>query len=156
MKNLHIEETRSIWDPSVLKVADAIAVPVNCKGVHGAGMAKEWADRYPGAAAQYRLSCSLSLLKPGSYLYLLDGGHAHLAVATKDNWQAPSKLEWIESALRAMELGLPQHQWKVLAMPALGCGLGKLVWEDVLPLVTKFASNCADRKIILFHKQHAS
>lgn len=55
-----IESNASIFDLEV----DAIINPVNCKGVSGAGLAKEFARRYPTEQRQYEELCGRNVYSP--------------------------------------------------------------------------------------------
>lgn len=105
--------------------ADYLINPVNCLGVSGAGLAKEFAKRYPAAQELYEASCRFGIVRPGYPLFA--GGIIYFP--TKDDWRKPSRIDWIQEGLLAVadEL-LPGES---VAIPALGCGLGGLNWEDV-------------------------
>ncbi|NET72024.1 MAG: DUF4433 domain-containing protein, partial [Sphaerospermopsis sp. SIO1G2] len=50
-------------------------------------------------------------------------------------------IEGIEQGLNWLQENYKQEGIKSLAIPALGCGLGKLEWSDVGPLMCKYLSN---------------
>ena len=123
---------------------------VNCVGVMGAGIAKQFKQKYPKMFEEYRQIC-----KPGKYRCLEHGGDLWLytyidlfkekkilCFATKEHWQYPSKLEWIERGLK--EFVENYKYWKItsIAWPKLGCNNGKLDWEtQVKPLMIKYLDN---------------
>ena len=51
---------------------------------------------------------------------------------TKDDWRKPSRLEYIESGLRALHTALRDRHITSVGMPMLGAGLGGLDPETVL------------------------
>lgn len=102
-----------------------IANPVNCQGVSGAGLANEFARRYPKAQAEYEGYCRDGFLAPGWPLRI---GRIWY-FPTKDDWRLHSRLEWIQSGLRVIADTLGEHD--SIAIPALGCGLGGLPWDAV-------------------------
>ncbi len=127
--------------------ADVLTIPVNCVGVPGKGLAKEFARRYPEAADIYKDMCKPTEgWRPGT-VQIVGPEDDRAAVnyiilfPTKDHWKHPSRLEWIERGLENMvdlfdpagELG--RFEVNVLAVPALGCGLGGLAWKNVEPLI---------------------
>lgn len=125
--------------------ADLIVVPVNTvPGVMGAGLAKAFATKYPGLSAEHRRACNVSELAVGlPHAVGLDAGRLLILFPTKADWRKPSRLEWIESGLDNIaailaELG-GQEKYRSMAVPALGCGLGGLAWEDVFPLIVNLA-----------------
>jgi O-acetyl-ADP-ribose deacetylase (regulator of RNase III) len=121
--------------------AQTLVNPVNCVGVMGKGLAKEFRDREPEMFAGYKSLCEKKLLVPGQ-LWLWHGATSLiLNFSTKQHWRNPSKLEWIEAGLeefarRYQELGITE-----ISFPRLGCGHGRLQWDDVRPLMEKHLGN---------------
>lgn len=98
-------------------------IPVNCIGVMGAGLAKQFRNHPHGRALFrfYREWCDLGA-HPGQALNLMTHNHYYRLVTTKDHWRDPSKPEWITAILD----GLLKTAPATYAMPAIGCGLGGL------------------------------
>ncbi len=123
-----------VWGDIFKAQRDALVVPVNIIGTMGAGLAREVALRYPDAYRAYRAVCDSGELRIGT-LALLDWMHPKLLLfPTKGHWREKSTLETIECGL--VELCRYEDRLASLAIPALGCGLGGLRWQDVLPLMT--------------------
>jgi hypothetical protein len=130
---------------------DVLVVPVNTKGVMGKGLALTFLQRHPRTARSYIDFAREKKLGPGG-LYAVESDEVvYLFAATKDDWRSPSRLEWIESNLyfiRDYMDNFPlifDHPPLVVAIPALGAGLGGLsFFKDVLPLMVKSLSSCAD------------
>ncbi len=127
--------------------ADALVNTVNCKGAMGAGLAKQFAQRYPGMLPSYQAACRQGKLRPGQ-LHLWRNPAARdnnyksndeprwvINFPTKDDWRDDSKLEYIESGLQALVQAVQQHGITSLAVPPLGCGLGGLDLHVVKPLM---------------------
>lgn len=109
-----------------LSTTSMIVIPVNCVGVMGAGLAKEYANRYPDGLEAYRKACKLHSLIPGhAYRY----GRRTIFATTKDHWGNPSKIEWVRGCLWDILAisALADDAW--IDIPALGCGLGGLSWD---------------------------
>lgn len=108
---------------------------VNCQGVMGKGLARQFAARYPGMYDEYRALCARQELRPG-ILHLYTGSQSWiLNFPTKDHWRAPSRLSYIQEGL---EYFLAHYtKWKItsIAFPQLGCGSGRLQWSQVEPLM---------------------
>lgn len=125
--------------------AEAWINTVNCKGVMGGGIALEFKNRFPLMYLDYRTKCNLGFLKPGRvYTYVNDcqaGPFFILNISTKDDWRNPSKLEWVESALSFLPNVVESFNLKSVALPALGCGLGGLNFQDVEALYKKYLMN---------------
>lgn len=123
---------------------------VNCVGVMGAGIAKQFKQRYPAMFEEYKRAC-----KPGEYRILEYGGDLMLYTyidfwkerkilnfATKENWMYPSKIEWIERGLQKFVDDYKYWKIESIAWPKLGCTNGKLNWEiQVKPLMIKYLDN---------------
>lgn len=100
-------------------------VPVNCFGVAGKGLAKDWREAFPAAFLAYHSLCFDGVLKPGAAVVL--PSHNWILCATKDHWRQPSRKEWVEQCLHSIartSADLPIQQR--IALPALGCGCGGL------------------------------
>lgn len=113
----------------------AIVNPANCLGAMGAGLAKSINEAYPERTRLYELTCKTGLLRPGQVV--VDAVHNHpfreyiFHIATKDDWHYPSKIEWVRAGLEEMKFMMMDRDVDSIAIPALGCGKGKLDWADV-------------------------
>lgn len=123
-------ETGSIFDSG----CDVLICPVNCIGVMGAGLAKEFREKFPVASGYYKKVCIHGSLQPGHCLAEYREKTIIFA-ATKDHWRDPSRLEWVDSCLERIAAFFAPAEGQVssksIALPALGCGLGQLAWADV-------------------------
>lgn len=121
--------TGDIWTTE----RDLLVIPVNCVGVPGKGLALQWAERDVPGVARYKAYCKARKLDVGG---ILPCGRV-LALATKNHWRAPSRLEWVEMGLLRVAL-FQERTHKSVALPQVGCGLGGLSWEgQVKPLVSE-------------------
>lgn len=125
--------------------AQCLVNPVNTRGVMGAGLAKAFADRFPAILKQYQQVCRQKGLEPGGVWWAelppSDSGPRWIAhMATKDDWRAPSRLGWVEAGLVQLGAGIRARGLTSIAVPALGCGLGGLNWNDVRPLLERHLS----------------
>ena len=118
--------------------ADAITNPVNCVGVSGAGLALQFARRYPENDRLYRRACAEGRIRPGAGLITETGEQQPRHIInfpTKRHWREPSRIEDIELGLRNMHRQLLRRSITSVALPALGAGLGGLRWQDVRRLI---------------------
>lgn len=125
--------------------ADMLVNPVNCIGVMGKGLAKEFKRRYPNMYPQYKKRCDTDTLSPG-HLHLWISRPSILNFPTKYHWMDHSYIDVINKGLTlfssdAFVDGLKYFKIKKVAFPALGCGEGGLSWEDVLPLMLEKLHN---------------
>lgn len=112
---------------------------VNCGGVMGKGLALAVKQRYPEVYADYHWYCQQGLLKPGALRACkANDGKVIINAATKDAWRNPSKLEWIEAILLRLRQRIREGIITSLALPPLGCGNGRLGWDEVGPLTAQY------------------
>lgn len=113
--------------------------PVNCRGVMGAGLALKFKEKFPNMYTEYVKCCQTKRLRIGRPT-LWKGEKWVLNFPTKDDWRAPSKLEWIEEGLKYFVANYKKAGITSIAFPCLGCNLGGLFWLDVKEIMYKFLS----------------
>ncbi|MBY0561439.1 macro domain-containing protein [Hyphomicrobium sp.] len=137
--------------------AEAYCNPVNCFGVMGAGLAKEFWLRYPDRCIGYKNACQEHTLEPGRVLSHADGRRTPRTifhVATKDHWSRPSKIEWIVAAAEILAERCKQLKIKSIAIPALGCGKGGLAWPVVKKVIEKAFGTIAPEVEVELYPPH--
>jgi O-acetyl-ADP-ribose deacetylase (regulator of RNase III) len=70
-------------------------------------------------------------------------------VATKDDFIADSKYDWIAEAIKSMPKIMRESGIKSVAIPALGCGLGCLDWKVVKQMIVTEATRPVEHKSIV-------
>ena len=118
--------------------ADALVNPVNCVGVMGAGLAKQFAERWPVQLDPYRELCRTGRLRVGGNAVVNVGdGKRVILFPTKQHWKDRSNVADIADGLRNLAAMLLVFRPLIdsVALPAVGCGLGGLKWADVQPLI---------------------
>lgn len=107
--------------------AQGLVNPVNCVGVPGAGLAKQFRDRWPVQVGEYVTFCREGRMKPGLvHDAVLPDGRRILSIATKRHWSSPSRIRDVDLGLAALKEYLDTTGLISVALPALGCGLGGL------------------------------
>lgn len=128
---------------------------INCVGVMGAGVAKDFKAKYPEYFTWYKSECVKGNIRPGNcYCYPYIEHHIPctlsfekiiLSLSTKDHWKNPSKYEWVESCLNQLNerCGLFTSISKTdkIALPLLGCGNGQLDKTKVKTLISNILTN---------------
>jgi len=118
--------------------AEALVNPVNTVGVSGAGLAKQFKRRFPSAVSQYARLCAERAFRIGHALTIMDNGVLVCFVPTKIHWSGKSEVKWVDAGLKSLRQALDAMGVNSVAIPALGCGLGGLDFEqDVKPLIEK-------------------
>lgn len=131
-----------------------LTVSVNIVGVMGKGLASRAKYQFPDVYVQYQDACRSRKLRMGKpYLYkrekFVDEELAYdpatlsdinrnkwfLLFATKRHWRDNSDLHGIREGLRWVKEHYSAEGITSLALPALGCGLGRLKWQDVGPVM---------------------
>ena len=134
--------------------AACLVNPVNCEGVSGKGLAQKFAENYPDNQEYYRNCCTKGYLRPGKICVCFRGTeYSPVYVAnfpTKDSWRNPSSIEYVQTGLDAL-LAFVNTQPMYLdsiAIPALGCGLGGLQSEIVIPMIEKALKSISHKGIL--------
>lgn len=131
-----------------------LTVSVNVVGIMGKGLASRAKYQFPDVYVVYQDSCRSRKLRMGRpFLYKreafvdaemadepgtlpeINANKWFLLFATKRHWRDASDLEGIREGLRWVRENYASEGIKSLAMPALGCGLGRLKWQDVGPIM---------------------
>lgn len=150
-----IEETRG----NLLEAkAEALVNAVNCVGVMGKGVALQFRQKFSEEYFKdYKRACQNGDLIIGKvHVYSLSSDGAHRFIInfpTKNHWREKSRFEDIESGLQSLVEAVEKHHIKSIAMPALGCGLGGLDWNEVKPLIKKAFVQISDVNVQLFTPQ---
>ena len=136
-----------------------LTISVNTVGVMGKGVASRAKWQFPDVYVRYQYLCRNRTLRMGRpHLYKRETSFdlefaddpSTLKNANLETWFLlfPTKTDWrLKADIKGIEEGL---QWlcrnykkdgiESLAIPALGCGLGRLNWIDVGPLLCKYLS----------------
>jgi O-acetyl-ADP-ribose deacetylase (regulator of RNase III) len=111
---------------------EVITNPVNCVGVMGGGLALAFKNKFPKMYLKYKEMCANREIIPGK-VYLVEGDEKHkvLLFPTKDHYKYLSRYKYITGGLRSLVRQYKDWGIRSIAIPALGCGLGGLDWEDV-------------------------
>ena len=120
--------------------ADALVNTINTVGVMGAGIALEFALRYPEMFEDYKDKCDKKMLSIGKVDYYQDN-ILIVNFPTKWHFKYPSQIKWIEDGLKDFVNTYKDYDFKTIAFPKLGCANGGLSWSDVKPLMEKYLSD---------------
>jgi O-acetyl-ADP-ribose deacetylase (regulator of RNase III) len=115
--------------------AQTLVCPSNTAGPMGAGLAQAFAQRYPGLERDHRAACEAGDIRPGR-VWLWAGLFGQvICLPTKRHWRDPATLGDVDRALVDLARRVAEWQIASLAVPALGCGEGRLPWWRVAPLL---------------------
>ena len=151
--NIEYREDGSLFDDN----AEAIVNPVNCVGVMGAGVAKQFKEKYPDNFDFYLEGCLKGVVQLGHVFVFDQGRHKPMPryvvnFPTKKHWKDRSYLFDIQNGLASLKCDLVSRSISSVALPALGCGLGGLKWPEVNELIFRMLNNLT-AKIIVYKPQ---
>lgn len=139
--------------------AEALVNTVNCVGIMGRGIALQFKNAFPENYDIYRRVCDRAELHPGMML-VYDTGHLSnpryvINFPTKRHWKGKSKIEDIDSGLRALIQEVRKHNIRSIAVPPLGCGLGGLDWDEVRPRIERAFADMPDVRVLVYEPKGA-
>ena len=117
--------------------AQAIVNTINTTGAMGAGIALEFALRYPEMYEDYVVKCKEGIIRVGKIDYYNATDKKIINFPTKQYFKYPSRIEWIEQGLIDFVNTYKREGITSVAFPKLGCANGKLNWADVKRVMEK-------------------
>lgn len=144
-----------ILSDAVLKDADAICftsngvVKANGDLVMGAGVAKQFRDKFPGLAKM--IGARRRVL--GQHVHFWAGkanGYNRpdlVSFPTKNDWRDPSDIQLIKQSAEELMHMADVRKWQKVYLPRPGIGLGGLSWDKVKMELEKILD---DRVIITY------
>lgn len=118
--------------------AEALGHGANCRGLMGAGIAKQFRDRWPDMHSEYRKLCEEGLLKPGDVYPYRAADRILINIASQEYPGPDAQLEWLAAGMAKALLYCADRGVKSLAIPRIGCGIGGLQWDDVRAVLETF------------------
>lgn len=121
-------------------------IPINCKGVMGAGIAKRFKELYERDTRYIIDYCRSGSVRPGD---IFQYGNEVIFFATKNHWSKPSKITWIKKGIpKLKEIEVASY----MIIPPLGCGHGRLDWKVVYPVIREHLSDCSF-DVLVYHPE---
>lgn len=137
-----------------------LTVSVNTVGIMGKGLASRAKYQFPDVYVYYQDVCRSRALRMGRpVLYKRESSFDYqladeplslknenaqtwfLLFPTKPHWRNDADHEGIEKGMQWLAENYKKQGIRSLALPALGCGLGKLSWKDVGPMLCTYLAS---------------
>lgn len=134
--------------------AEALVNTVNTQGVMGAGVALQFKKAFPDNFKLYEKTSKAGKIIVGKIFVTETGKITNpkyiINFPTKQHWRYPSKLVWIKDGLEDLKKFIIKKKIRSIALPPLGCGNGKLDWNDVKSLIISALEGINNLQVILF------
>ncbi len=133
---------------------EALVNTVNCMGIMGRGIALQFRKAFPDNFKVYESACDKKQLHPGKMLVCdlnrFENPRYVINFPTKRHWKGKSKIEDIESGLKALIEEVSKRNIRSIAIPPLGCGLGGLNWQKVKAMIEKTFEALPQVQVLLY------
>ena len=139
--------------------AEALVNTVNCVGIMGRGVALQFKNDFPANFKAYQAVCAREEVQPGKMFVFETGtlGNPKFIInfPTKRHWRGKSRMEDIDSGLKALVEEVRNRGIRSIAIPPLGSGLGGLNWTEVRPRIEAALRDINDLHVIVFEPNSA-
>ena len=139
--------------------AEALVNTVNCVGFMGKGIALQFKQAFPLNFKAYEKACRAHEVQPGRMFIYETGSMVNpryiINFPTKRHWRGNSRIEDIESGLKALIEDVKRLGIRSIAIPPLGSGLGGLDWNVVRPMIEQAFIKLPDVGVLLYSPQGA-
>ena len=133
---------------------DALVNTVNCVGIVGKGLALQFKTKFSDNFSSYRAACARKEVQPGKMFVfetgILTGPEFIINFPTKRHWSYESRMEDIDSGLKALVEEIRNRCIQSIAIPPIGCGLGGLDWADVRPRIEAAMRGIGYVRVVVF------
>jgi O-acetyl-ADP-ribose deacetylase (regulator of RNase III) len=113
----------------------------NCAGSMGAGIAKQFKQRFPEMYREYRQRCQRGQFSLGDIFVWQDDDLVIYNLATQPVPRPSATLQAIDTSIRAALVDADQRGLPRIGVPRIGAGLGGLGWPDVAAVLDAAAAD---------------
>ena len=133
---------------------EALVNSVNCVGIMGRGVALQFKRAFPENFKAYEDACKRKDVQPGR-MFVFETGQLTspryiINFPTKRHWRGKSRIEDIETGLKALAQVIRERNIRSIALPPLGSGLGGLDWPEVRGQMQAVLEELDDLKVVIF------
>ena len=142
-----VESDGSIFDSDCA----ALVNPVDAvTGAQGKGLALEFKRRWPERCEAYRKLARGGGMSAGGVRADMSAEPAILFTATKLHWSGVSTIKIVRWCLWGIGDAVSEFGIASVAIPALGCGLGSLRWDEVRPLILDATARMQCERVVIY------
>ena len=138
---------------------EALVNTVNCVGIMGRGIALQFKNDFPENFRAYEAACARNEVQPGRMFVFetrtMTNPKFIINFPTKRHWRGKSRMEDIDSGLKALVAEIRGRGIRSIAIPPLGSGLGGLDWSEVRPRIVEALCDLDDLDVIIFEPNSA-
>jgi len=138
---------------------EALVNTVNCVGIMGRGIALQFKNAFPDNFKAYAAACKRQQVHPGKMFVFDTEGLTNpryiINFPTKRHWRGKSRMEDIESGLKALVKVIKERNILSIAVPPLGSGLGGLDWSQVRSKIEEALSQVKDIRVVVYEPNGA-
>lgn len=141
---------------------EALVNTVNTVGVMGRGVALQFKQAFPDNFKAYEAACRRGEVKAGRMfvfrrdpLRALSNPRFIINFPTKRHWRGKSRMEDVESGLMDLVRVVKEEGIHSIAVPPLGCGSGRLEWNDVRRRIIAAFSKLPEVTTFVYKPTHA-
>lgn len=113
----------------------------NCAGSMGAGIAKQFRQRFPEMYREYRQRCQRGAFTLGDIFVWQGDGLVIYNLATQPVPRPSATLDAIGTSIRAALTDADRRGLPRVGVPRIGAGLGGLAWPDVAAVLEAAAAD---------------
>ena len=133
---------------------EALVNSVNCVGIMGRGVALQFKRAFSENFKAYEDACKRKDVQPGR-MFVFETGQLTspryiINFPTKRHWRGKSRIEDIETGLKALAQVIRERNIRSIALPPLGSGLGGLDWPEVRGQMQAVLEELDDLKVVIF------
>jgi O-acetyl-ADP-ribose deacetylase (regulator of RNase III) len=125
----------------------------------GRGIALQFKNNFPENFKAYKAACARNEVQPGKMFVFETGTLTNpkfiINFPTKRHWRGKSRMEDLESGLKALVQEIRHRGIRSIAIPPLGSGLGGLNWADVRQRIETELRGLNDINVIIFEPNDA-
>jgi O-acetyl-ADP-ribose deacetylase (regulator of RNase III) len=130
------------------------STPSTASELWGRGIALQFRKAFPENYQAYKAACDRKEVQPGKMLVFdlnrLQHPRFIINFPTKRHWKNKSRIEDIQAGLAALVGDVRRLKIQSIAIPPLGCGLGRLNWNEVKPLIEQAFRDLPEVRVLVY------